>query len=96
MKGKLSQTDKEAIVAALQAGKATQTELAMRHLVSVSAISYNFRKITGSRFKSVNWLSEADKETIVKELQAGKTPKELADKYGVGSSYIGLIYKNLT
>src|SRR6266550_2398556 len=47
---KLSQRDKEEIVAELQAKKATIQELARRYDVSSHTISRNFKKIVGKAF----------------------------------------------
>jgi transposase-like protein len=41
-------------------------------------------------------LTQEDKKSIVAALQSGAEPKDLAAKYGVGSSHIGNVYKQET
>jgi transposase-like protein len=81
MEVKLSQQDKETIVAEIQAKSATMTQLAERYNVSQSLISNVFKKITGNALhprprkdnenqKVGNWsrMSSEDQELALSEV----------------------------
>ncbi len=92
---KLTQTDRKEIVAELQTKKVTMTELAERYKVSIAAIGYVFKKMTGNGLKPQ--LSQSEKKAIVAALQSGKTTeKELGATYGVTWGTIGRVYKKET
>jgi len=95
--GKLSQTDKEAIVASLQSGKATMKDLSITYGVAQTTISHTFKQVTGHYFRPPR-LSQKQKAAIVAELQSGRTAKELylTGKYKVNISRICQIYKAAT
>lgn len=91
---KLSHTDRKEIVAALQSGKTNTHELAVKYGVSRSHVTVVYRKETGTKLKPFKRLSQSEKETIVAELNANKTPiNELAARYGVTPSQISYAYK---
>ncbi|HYT45889.1 MAG TPA: hypothetical protein VEP90_26415, partial [Methylomirabilota bacterium] len=71
MKNKLTPTDRKDIVAAVQTKQVTMTELAERYKVSIAAIGYVFKKMTGNGLKPQ--LSQSDRKAIVTALQSGKT-----------------------
>jgi uncharacterized protein (DUF433 family) len=80
---KLTPTDRKDIVAALQSGNATMTELAEKYKVSITAIGYAYKKVTGKTLHPQ--LSQTDKEAIVAALQAGNMSiEELATQYRHG------------
>ncbi len=92
---KLTQTNRRDIVAAIQSEKATMTELAERYKVSVQAIGYVFKKMTGNGLRHP--LSQSDRKAIVTSLQSGKTTEaELAVKYGVTPNTIYRAYRKET
>ncbi|MFL5702420.1 MAG: hypothetical protein ACJ8AG_06275 [Ktedonobacteraceae bacterium] len=92
---KLTEIDKKEIVAELQTQKVTATELAERYKVSIAAIGYVFKKMTGRGLK--RQLSQNEIEAIVAELQSGNvTIKEVATNYGVSRSAIGYNFKKIT
>jgi transposase-like protein len=94
---KLTLPQKLEIVEAVQSRSTTMTELARKYNVSVAAISYTNIKFTGHRVKPLNILSQSDKETIVKELQARKTTiKNLAGRYRVSVATIRRAFKEIT
>jgi transposase-like protein len=91
---KLSQRDKETIVAELQAKKATMTALAKRYGVHQVHISFVFKKMTGNALKPQ--LTQRDKEAIVTALVAGTATKmELTAKYAVSRDTIDRTFKRL-
>src|SRR5439155_10789430 len=92
---KLSQMDKEHIVAALQSGK-TPTELSVTYGVSSSHIGQIFKKATGKLLPRRSKITQSDRETIAAAIQSGKTTKELAAQFGVSSGHIGHVYKQVT
>ncbi len=68
---------------------------AQRYGVTISAIGYVFKKLTGNGLKPQ--LSQSDRKAIVAELQSGKTTfAELSIKYGVHCATIGRVYKTET
>jgi DeoR/GlpR family transcriptional regulator of sugar metabolism len=94
---KLTESDKKAIVTAIQAGQATMTQLAERYEVSIATISYHFHALTGERLKPMHVLSPMDKDQIVQALQAGNvTIGELAGTYGVSPQTISRVFKDMT
>ena len=93
----LSRSDKEAIVASLQSGKATMKDLSITYGVAQTTISHTFKQVTGHYFRPPR-LSQMQKAAIVAELQSGRTAKELylTGKYKVNISRICQIYKAAT
>ena len=93
----ITQSQKEEIVEAIGSRQVTMTELAQKYGTSIANISYHYRTITGKQIKPQNVLSQTDKETIVKELQArSSTQKELAVKFGVSVGPIQRAVKEIT
>jgi Eukaryotic mitochondrial regulator protein len=94
---KLSQTDRKEIVAAIQAGKATFSELGAKYGVGRTRIGQIYRHATGTLFRPIKKLSQHDKEMIVAEIQAKKaTMTTLAARYGVRQSRISAVFKEMT
>jgi len=92
---KLTQTDKRNIVAAIQSEKATMTELAERYNVSISAIGYTLKKMTGMGLKPQ--LSQSDRKAIVTTLRSGEaTIQKLATRYNVQPETISRNFKHIT
>ena len=92
---RLSHDEKEAIVAAIQAKKATMTELAQRYEVTIPTIGYVFKKAIGRSLQPQ--LSQQDQEAIVAELQSGNiTIQDLAARYHVSPQTIGRNFKRAT
>lgn len=94
---KLSHADRGEIVATLQSGNVTATALAVKYGVSQSAISVLFKKMTGKGLGARYKLTQTDRETIVAEIQSGKTTMtELAERYKVSVSSIGDVFEKMT
>jgi transposase-like protein len=92
---RFSQTEKKEIVEAIQSRKTTMTELAKRYNVSIAAIGYVFKTMTGNGLRPQ--LSQSLRQAIVTELQSGKTTqKELAATYDVDDRTIGRVYRKET
>ncbi len=88
---KLTQTERKDIVAALQSGNATTTDLSRKYSVSRGYVAAVYRKDTGTLLKR---LTQAEKEAIVAELLAEKsTVGDLAARYEVTPSAISYLYK---
>jgi transposase-like protein len=91
---KLSQGDRKDIVAALQSGNATTTDLSRKYNVTRDYITAISRKDTGTKLKPYKRLSQTEKETILVELKTNKTPlNKLAVQYGVTPPQISYLYK---
>ena len=92
---RFSLDEKETIVAEIQTQKATMTELAKRYGVSIAAIGYIFKTVTGNGL--MRQLSSSDRQAIVAQLQSGEvTIHNLAAKYGVHSGTISRNFKQVT
>src|SRR5204862_5597981 len=72
---KISQTDEEAIVAALQAGKTTMTALAAKYGIDQSTISHLFKKVTGNSFSF--YIASERNEQIVSKHHKSKMKQAL-------------------
>ncbi len=93
----ITQIEKQEIVAVLQSGNATYSELSQKYGVGATYIGQIYRKKTGTYFRPIKRLSRSEKETIVAEIQAKKASMEqLAKRYGVRSNRISMVYKKMT
>ncbi len=92
LKPQLSQSERKAIVAALQSGKTTEAELGVKYGVTYSTISRTYKKETGKPWKTR--LAETDKNAIVAELLAGKAKTELVAEYRVSKDTIERTFKH--
>src|SRR5947209_1333750 len=91
---KLTQTDRKEIVAAIQSGKNTTTELSSKHGVTPGHVATVYRKETGLKLTPFKRLTQSEKEAIVAELLAKKTTvSEIAVQNGVTPSDISYTYK---
>lgn len=92
---KLTQTNRREIVAELQTQQVTMTELAERYNVSIAAIGYVFKKMTGKGLKP--HLSQSDRKAIVTTLRSGEvTIQKLAARYNVQPETISRNFKHIT
>ena len=86
---RLSQQEKETIVAEIQAKKATMSELAQRYRVSLSAIGNVFKRMTGKTYMPQKaGLSQTDRKAIVAALQSGKTTEKEKREFDIISLII--------
>ena len=92
---KIPPTERENIAAAILAKKATMTDQAAKYGVTIAAIEYAFKKVTGHALQ--HQLSPSERKAIVAALNAGgASMKELGENYGVHYGTIGRVYKKET